>query len=115
MPRKEAGGGEGVHWHGGIVRFAHLAGAELGDRVHGNAQASSAEGGYAAGLRNSYANDRLVGADSRALGGRPQQSCRATPLALLFRRAEEERIARRPGRLLLVQSGYPAADGYGPN
>jgi hypothetical protein len=33
-------------------------------------------------------------------GSPPQQSCRATPLALLFPRAEEERIARRPGRLL---------------
>jgi hypothetical protein len=40
---------------------------------------------------------------------------RATPLVFLFRRAEEERIARRPGRLLLVQSRYPAADGYGLN
>ncbi len=79
--------------------------------VPSNAQVSSAEGGYAADLRNAYANDRLAGAGSRALGSRPRQSCRAAPLALLFRRAEEERIARRPGRLLLVPSGYPAATG----
>lgn len=114
MPRKEAGGGEGVHWHGVVVRFAHLAGAESGDRVYVNAQVSSAEAATPT-LRNAYANDRIAGAGSRALGGRPRQSCRAAPLALLFRRAKEERIARRPGRLLLVRTGYPAADGYGLN
>jgi hypothetical protein len=96
-----------------IVRFAPLAGAKPGDRGQGTGQASSAEGGYTAGLRNAGVTVvspeparvlSVVVGSSRA--GRPRSRC-CPPRGGAHREAT--------GRLFLVPSGYPAAGGYGRN
>ena len=68
----------------------------------------------AAKYRPVRAENHIHGPDQHSCspGGRPVM---ITDHVTAVRRAEEQRIARRPGRLLLAQSGYPAAGGYGLN